>query len=86
VVRWRIICPDLEQEPSKSEQGGTKQKRRGEAGKLKSHTKKLFFTRQNSNGILNGLHVHQNKNSVPMLAHMSMMQDDDNDKKRRYIY
>jgi hypothetical protein len=37
VVRWRIICPDLEQEPSKSEQGGTKQKRRGEAGKLKSH-------------------------------------------------
>jgi hypothetical protein len=25
--------------------------------------------------------VGQNKNSVPMLAHMSMMQDDDNDKK-----
>jgi hypothetical protein len=25
--------------------------------------------------------VRQNKNSVPMLAHMSMMQDDDNDKK-----
>jgi hypothetical protein len=31
------------------------------AGKITSHFNKLFFTRQNSNGIANG-HVHQNKN------------------------
>jgi hypothetical protein len=32
------------------------------AGKLTSHFHKLFFSRQNSNGTANGLHVHQSKN------------------------